>query len=145
MKNHFPLLNRINVNPETGIRYGVVSLNSLAEWVFDEFFYHGENVTYRDAIEEFRSENPDASEDDVDAFMESYEGYEDCYELESDGMKLALSYLGGTPIVWVFESPIVDRARLCSPCVPNAGDLDNRDPNGYDCYSLRQDWFDRSY
>jgi hypothetical protein len=128
-----------NVNPETGIRYGVVALNTLAEWVFDEFFYHGTNTTYEDALKEWQAENPDADDDN---FL--WEGDEDSYELETeDGLKLGLSYLGGAPLVWVFESPHTTRARLCSPCVPNAGDLDNRDPNGEECYTLPDDWFNQ--
>ena len=34
-----------NTNPETGFRYGVVALHSLQDWVFDEFFYNGTNLT----------------------------------------------------------------------------------------------------
>lgn len=31
-----------NIHPETGIRYGVVSLDSLQDWVFEEFFHKRE-------------------------------------------------------------------------------------------------------
>jgi hypothetical protein len=128
-----------NTNPETGIRYGVVSLHSLEDWVWDEFFQSGTNLTYQACLEEWRSENPDADEDE---FNDSYEGEEECYELvTSEGLKLGLSYLGGAGLVWVYESPHKTTARLCSPCCPNAGDLDNRTPGGVECYTLPEDWF----
>lgn len=130
---------KVNVNPETGIRYGVAAILGLADWVFDEFFQNGRNLSAEAAFEEWRAENPEA---DVDDFWDSYEEYEDCYSLETGEMKLGMFYLGGAPLVWVYESPHVTRARLCSPCVPNAGDLDSQDPEGFECYTLPADWFD---
>jgi hypothetical protein len=131
-----------NTNPETGIRYGVVALNTLADWVFEEFFHHGNNDSYDAALEYFKAENPDATDEEIDRFGEEYESDEDCYSLETkDGLKLGLSYLGGAPMVWVFQSPHTTTALLCSPCVPNAGDLDNRTPDGFACYTLPADWF----
>jgi hypothetical protein len=141
----------VNTNPETGMRYGLVALNNLQEWVFDEFFHHGKNVSYEEALKEWREENPKADEEE---FSDLYEGEEENYELETETdftgangktekrpLKLGLSYLGGAPLVWVFESPYTTRARLCSPCCPNAGDLDNQDPHGLVCYTLPPDWF----
>ena len=129
-----------NTNPDTGIRYGVASLNSLADWVFDEFFHRGTNESYEAALEDFKTEHPDASDEEIDRFGEEYECDEECYSLETDGMKLGLSYLGGAPLVWVYESPHTTRARECSPCVPRAGDLDNRSEDGVECYALPADW-----
>ena len=133
-----------NINPETGIRYGVVSFNTLAEWVFDEFLEFGANDSYGLALEDYQDENPNASDEDISRFSEVYgEGAEEeCYSLETeDGMKLGLSYLGGAPLVWVFQSPYTTHARLCSPCCPNAGDLNSQDPLGVECYTLPPDWF----
>lgn len=159
-----------NVNTETGIRYGVVSLHSLAEWTFDEFFYNGESATMRaieqDALAErknlrFAGMCPDcradlngddcpechySTEDDngelPDDFWDDIQIEEEEFELvTSDGLSLALSYLGGAPLVWVFKSPVTTRARLCSPCVPNAGDLDAKDPAGFECYDLPSEWY----
>jgi hypothetical protein len=36
-----------------------------------------------------------------------------------------VSSLGGAPLIWVFKSPYVTPCRQCSPCVPNAGNLDD--------------------
>lgn len=134
-----------NVNPETGIRYGVASLNNLADWVFDEFFYHGTNVSYEKALEEFKKDvlkrAMSVSDEEIQRFSDEYQGEEECYTLERDGLKLGLSYLGGAPLVWVYESPFTTYARECSPCVPNAGDLDNQDESGVQCYTLPPEWF----
>jgi hypothetical protein len=50
------------------------------------------------------------------------------------------SFLGGAPLIWVIKSPHVTRARPCSPCVPNAGDLDNLDEGGIECYDVNPEY-----
>ena len=133
----------MNRNPRTGVPYGVASLNSLADWVFDEFFNDGTNESYDEAWKEFKAQNPDMGEDEAqDQFNDEYEGYEENYTLECDGMRLGLSYLGGAALVWVFDSKHTARVRQCSPCVPGAGDLNNPDPDGMECYTLPPAWFD---
>ena len=57
-----------------------------------------------------------------------------------EGVTYMISHLGGAPLLWAFESPIISKARLCSPCVPNAGDLDSLDDDGYECYGIPDDW-----
>lgn len=57
-----------------------------------------------------------------------------------DGVKYQISWLGGSPLLFVFESPVISRARPCSPCVPNAGDLDNLSDAGVECYGVPDDW-----
>lgn len=125
-----------NTDPDTGIRYGVASLLRLADWVFDEFFQHGTNESYEEALSDWRKEHPEADDEEFE-----YEGDEDKYSLEIEGMTLGLSYLGGSPLVWVFKSPYVTRARQCSPCIPFGGDLDNQDQDGVECYTLPPEWF----
>ena len=59
-----------------------------------------------------------------------------------DDVDVALAWLGGAPMLFVFESPIITHARLCSPCVPNAGDLNSMDPdNGFECYGIPAEWY----
>jgi hypothetical protein len=64
------------------------------------------------------------------------------YELDENGCKYGLSSLGGGILVWVYESTnIVKVNSLCSPCVPNAGDLDSGlDDSGYECYGIPDSW-----
>ncbi len=43
-----------------------------------------------------------------------------------DDVDYLLEWLGGAPIVFVLNSPWYTRCQPCSPCCPNAGDLDAR-------------------
>lgn len=52
------------------------------------------------------------------------------YQYQSGQYQYRLSHLGGAPLIWVVSSPYVTYCRTCSPCVPNAGDLDNCCPYG---------------
>jgi hypothetical protein len=132
-----------NINPDTGIRYGVISLNSLNDYVFDEFFYNGRNLTFERALQDFKDENSDATDDDIDDAMQYWECDECEYYLEIEGMKLGITYLGGAAMVWIYESPHTANVKLCSPCVPNAGDLDNKIADGFICYDLPADWYNK--
>jgi hypothetical protein len=66
------------------------------------------------------------------------------YELEENGCKYAISSLGGSLLIWIYESTnIVYVSSLCSPCVPNAGDLDSGltdQDSGYQCYGIPSEW-----
>jgi len=128
-----------NIHPETNIAYGVTNLNSLKDWVYDEFFNHGKNTSYAAALDDWQKTNPDCDEQE---FADEYMGEEDCYSLEKDGMSLELSYLGGAPMVFVLESSITTLCSQCSPCVPNAGDLNSQHELGMRAYTLPGDWFE---
>jgi len=155
-----------NTNPATGIRYGVIAGNSLDATVFDDLFYSGTNISEQEALDSLREEiSIEAAErgfddeDDRDNWFEgeyevrsSYlEIEEPTIEGEKDGVKYRISWLGGAPLLWVLEGPVGECYRLCSLCVPNAGDLDsgfkagqflhNRPPQTfYECYVVPCDW-----
>jgi hypothetical protein len=134
------------MDQDTGIRYGIVALNSLEEWVLDEFFHNGRNVSYEAARAEAFVDPEYQDEDgdfDEDLFSAAYECDEDCYELETDdGLQLGLSYLGGAALVWVYKSPYTCDCATCSPCIPFGGDLNTRrDPEGVGTYDLPADWY----
>lgn len=135
-----------NMDLETGIRYGVISIHSLADGVLGDIMTNGENLTYEEARSEFEKEtrrryfgrNADKAEELLEEWNEFYESSEDTYRYESDGVTVQTS---GESNLWVFMSPTIVKARLCSPCYPNAGDLDTLDPeNGYETYGLPADW-----
>ena len=148
-----------NTNPETGIRYGTIYLNSLdgdtAQWLWD----NGENVSEREAYEDLKSsieldlrwevDNGRLNEvefaDELDYRLEhaceNLQIEEPVIEGTCDGVSYAISWLGGAPLLWVFDSPVISKVRLCSPCVPNAGDLDSLDDDGYECYGIPADWY----
>jgi len=111
--------------------------------VYDEFFYHGTNLSAAAALADAIACG-DVVEDDEESeqnFWDYYEAGEEEYSLEIDGLSLGLVYLGGAPLVYVFRSPHIAQASVCSPCVPSAGDLDSQHAGGIDCYTLPPDWF----
>lgn len=59
---------------------------------------------------------------------------------ECEGVKYEITHLGGAGLVFVLHSPIISKARLGSPCVPNACDLSSLDDDGYECYGIPDDW-----
>lgn len=177
-----------NINPQTGVRYGTIYLNSLDPNVADELFYGSQatNLSEQRAYEELKHEierDADGIEDDVriaiaerdyamlsnDNLMEreveaAFQrlGYADRddyidtrLELESqdmqieeptisgtlDGVKYEISWLGGAPLLFVLESPVISKAKLCSPCVPGAIDLDSPANTGYEGYGIPENWY----
>lgn len=146
-----------NTNPATGIRYGIISSNSLHSEVIDEIMNVGSDVHYEEACEDIRlsleqvlrdymrkEHISELAEDAIEKFGENYEPYETVYEFTLDGVKGRTTWVGGALCVWVFESPYLTHRRLCSPCVPNCGDLDSEfnDEGGYECYDVPPDWRD---
>jgi hypothetical protein len=70
-----------------------------------------------------------------------------------DGVTYQITWLGGAPLLWVLEGPLGFVERLCSPCIPGAGDMDSSfEPtdlkpdqvpvhwDGYLCYVVPRDW-----
>ena len=144
-------LGNTNVDAETGIHYGMISNHSLADWVLDEVYQNGEDLRYNEIRDDLRSAIKSAVsdwydkdidfaiEDLIDACLENYEsdGYDPRYYETDDGIVVQTSELG----LWVFKSPISRMAPVCSPCVPNAGDLDAEDGRHWvQAYSLPSDW-----
>ena len=202
-----------NVNPKTGIRYGVINGRSLDDEVYNDLCYgpQAKDLSYEAALEELKKEarsryedarelaegsfenavdagnQPDieaakldyideylehklgtSSTDNVDDYIDWVVERENDFQIdepeiegESDGVKYRISWLGGAPLVWILEGPVGFANRLCSPCVPNAADLDggfytqeefdiaaaNRPDgmaddldDGYECYVPPRDW-----
>ena len=135
-----------NYDEATGVRYGVVALDSLAEWVWDEFFTNGTNTSELAAMGDYARECGAESFDTLtDAQQDEfyYESDEDCFSLEAEGMKLELGWLGGAPLVWVIDSPVRADCGNCSPCCPGAGNLDSdhRYTTAGGTYSLPLEWW----
>lgn len=188
----------VNVNPVTGMRYGVASGNNYPDLV-DHIMQNGRDLAYEYFVSEIKasfesyvdqtSHDNDRvfiqseiesvlndinlwsklDQDDLDAMVTAvlepssneslgerlysliednlqYENYSDnaSYELEENGCKYGLSSLGGAILIWVYESPsVVYVNSLCSPCVPNGGDLDSGltdQGSGYQCYGIPENW-----
>lgn len=187
-----------NVNPVSGIRYGVISGNSLDQDLLQDLLYGSDatDLDYEAAYDDARADAEAefdrnlgeaeiaASETDanmtegereqfivdwlghqglvsyreshidgaLEQFSECYQGDEPNVEGEFDGVKYLISWLGGAPLVWIIEGPVGYADRLCSPCVPNAADLDSGytlvdefsdGHDGFPCYVAPRDWLEK--
>ena len=144
-----------NVNPETGIRYGIVSAASLDPEIVNQIQCEGRDVHWEDAKRDLEDAIRSAcgglmTKRDVDAVVDEaidrmngdqWVDDEPIHEFVIDGVMGQTTWLGGALLVWVFKSNHSRLSRLCSPCVPNAGDLDSvEDSEGYVCYDVPPDW-----
>lgn len=118
-------LGETNIDPETGIRYGVIPQNAvLQSWADSSEPYYGEEKEHEDG------------DDSADC---------DCCEPLSyvldDGEYLAESDSYGD--IFVLRSPYYTHAQFCSPCAPGACYLENpTDEGGPRVYCFPPDWFD---
>lgn len=115
---------------------------SLNAETVDELLYGDQakdetaEAAYAEFVANWKSKNdvdPDSS-DDVVSFDDSckfWDGYQ-CAEPRHSGtyehVKYASTWIGGALAFWILDSThITYRARLASPCVPNAAILDTLD------------------
>jgi len=175
-----------NVNPDTGIRYGVISMNSIDPDVGTDLWYglDATVVSYQGFIEEVTAEANaqydglledamnDLLEDETpeqwmerqgyderDAYVAEYvESASDNYYCDEpdivgvyEDVEYQITWLGGAPLLWILKGPIGFADQLCSPCVPNAADLDGGfilegepgEDERYMCYVCPKDWLDQ--
>lgn len=150
-------MSHYNINHETGVAYGVINLRSIDPDLAQDLWYiYGHDIDYIDAVadaqiaalEAWVAEHGSSDDFDNDAvvqeFNDNYQNDEPTIEGEYKGTLYTITYLGGAPLLYVrLSSHIVDDAPECSPCVPNAGDLDSYLAGGRGnarCYSVPADW-----
>ncbi len=180
-----------NIDPETGIRYGVINANSVDPFALDDIVRLGIDEIYEELCAEIESVVDEelanlraygpvynivnallarlsdvipystqlekalvAQVEEVDTehcrdviiewleneLSDSYEAQDTVYRYEEDGYKIL--FLTGSNNLMVLKSPYTTAVRLCSPCYPNAGDLDSPDTKGFEAYALEPDWFE---
>lgn len=151
----------VNMDGETGIRYGVISQNAVNPDAIGDIFQSGTDTDYEDYIAEAKSKLSSALDDyfhgdrlakavesAFDAISQdladNYEGTGDCARMdyESDGYKLSTDSGGD---LWVLKSPYFTYAQFCSPCAPGACYLTSpleTPVDGNKAYCLGLDWFD---
>lgn len=143
----------VNTNPETGIRYGIIAANNLHSDVIYEI-QQQRDVHWEEAMQDMEQGIRSACEGlmnkhDLQAVVDeaidracgdSWYDDEPVHEFDLDGVKGRTTWLGGALMVWVFESPYLTKTALCSPCVPNCGDLDSPSEDGEECYDVPPDW-----
>jgi len=138
-----------NYNPDTGVPYGVIACNSLDSDLVNELWYtHGTDLSYEEAVRELRNEvnaeveagelDEDDFDSELDLRVERIQIDEPTIEGVYEGVHYHISWLGGAPLLWVFESPHINPHAQCSPCVPGAGDLDSE--GDVLCYDVPDDW-----
>lgn len=141
-----------NMNEETGIHYGIIRANSL-DWELVDIFMHGfqtTNLSYQEAYAEIAvkvwrevldGDSPfEDAESAIESLAEEIEIEEPIVEGTYAGVNYRSSWLGGALHFFIFDSPCINRYALCSPCVPNAGDLDSPDIDGVETYDVHPDW-----
>ena len=144
-----------NVDRASGIRFGVISMHSLAHWAYDDVEDDygpptcgkcgNEAVDYDDETHgeyrrgrgccDYACESCEHYLDSSDVFSEESLGW----SYEADGYSL-VNCLDNDAMV--LASPFYTFAQFCSPCVPGAGDLDNAMEEGAKTYCLGHDWFE---
>lgn len=150
-----------NINPNTGVAYGVISARSLDPEIIAMIEDNGDNVSEQNAEDEIRREinaeieggklEADAFGDEMEKRIQRWHENSDEHvyryvEYDDDGkieVEVYSTWLGGAQLLYVIQSPHLCSAAPCSPCCPNAGDLDNRYENGdrgVTCYDVPPDW-----
>ena len=156
-----------NIDKNTGIRYGVIAINSLNldcvyDGGFDEFYGNPTcpecgNPAVDTAKFQANGAHPESDDwenysehgcDDYACvnckhFLDSSEVYSEemlSMSYDKDGYKLE-SCFDNTEL-FVTLSPYYTFAQYCSPCAPGAGNLDNYCEDGAKTYCLGHDWFE---
>lgn len=135
-----------NVDRETGIRYGVISVASV-EWWYDRAEY-GEPTCPECGEGISESHETEGATKDYHCSVCDRSYWSDHCDLPTwhygetgaprKGYVAIESLLG----IFVELSPYYTLARFCSPCAPGAGDLGSPDEDGVKTYCLGHDWFE---
>lgn len=175
-----------NINPETGIPYGVALANNYPD-LYETITEKGTNLSYEawntqisdkivmsligqypytdlreipelqiiedsdlyNIVQEYQEQREQHNfrvSDFVNDWIISEHGCEidSCYSddeeeyayVDESFNMFMLRYIGGAAHIWVIKSDRIVSCRECSPCIPNAGDLDSPDDQGMDCYGI---------
>lgn len=152
-----------NIDPETGIRFGVISANAegLTEWLWESFepdygpascpICGNETTEYDDdkhgdyqsangcggyrSCADYACESCEAYIDSADSFCEEPIGH-----YLDDGEYCA--WVDSHNDIMLTRSPYYTHAQFCSPCAPGAGHLENPCADGPRTYCFGHEWFD---
>ena len=113
-----------NVDPNTGIHYGVIPVTEFNPEIF-----------YEECVPVYRCET--CEHYDSESLCENIvcENYDNV--VMADGMELRLDERND---VWVFKSNYTTLCAPCSPCAPNAGYITDQVDNGLETYAPNPDW-----
>lgn len=152
-------MGRTNIDVKTGIRYGVISCNSIAQAFSDSDIQYdygnptcpkcgGLAITSGDLPEE--SENWEIARgacsdwgcDSCEYVFDADKAYGDeaiGWKYEAEGYQL-INCLDNDCMV--LASPFYTLAQFCSPCVPGACSIESPDQEGAKAYCLGHNWFE---
>jgi hypothetical protein len=121
-----------NFNPDTGVHYGVISIHSVSSWFLDDIYQNGTDNIFNAFVDELKEQGK--TEEEIQNEIDCYDscGYTDISYTDSEYD----IWLNETTI-FVSRSPVIVNCRPCSPCCPNAGDLDNISDTGIPTYGLK--------
>lgn len=146
-------MGKTNIDTETGIRYGVIPMQALAHWAWDEVEADygpptcprcgGSVVEYDDYIHHtYTGRRCDYACDLCKRVYDSGDCYPDepvAYTLVGDGIEAVVDDHGDMIIM---KSPYYTTAKFCSPCAPGACYLLNYSKTGEKAYCLPHEWFE---
>lgn len=155
-----------NIDPETGIHYGIIPKNDLLNCA-EEFFNEATDITYEELAEEIRAEingtldelfeslerqtivseelkqriKDDAMEQIINEFNDDYNDEVARLIYETD--EYIIQGDNDDSDLFVIKSPYYTYAPRCSPCAPNAGYLRDANVNAeFKTYCLGPEWFE---
>jgi hypothetical protein len=125
-----------NYDEKTGIHYGVISPNALNQDALNDLYTEGTDPHYQDGLKELLSDIEALCDNhgihfgrvDTGSFVDEYtDHYEGCGDGQCDyeDKEYTLHISGDNFGIFVIRSPYYTYCRQCSPCAPNAGDLNN--------------------
>ena len=156
-------LNNLNIDDEVHEWPNPSMEKAYGEYCSDrlhEILKHPDSFDYRELLDELNVTNAEDAREELaelskgacvdmvdmlfpEQAMDFWDGADSLMgaQFDKDGLKAEIIELGGAYLLMVFESPFTSRFRLCSPCVPNACDGDNPDPeNGELGYDVPAEW-----
>lgn len=138
-----------NIDLDTGIRYGIVSANSLSSWVQGQA-----EPQYPDTAEAMCKECDHTFEASClsneftcpqcgNDFTEDWDCLEAVgFDYTPGSSEYDTEYSESLCAVIITKSPYYTLCRFASPCFPGGGDLDSPDDEGIKAYCLGLDYFD---
>lgn len=128
-----------NVDPQTGIHYGVISANTPESFIWEDF-----NPVYETECPECGTVSTDSECPECGVEFGDFYGDPSYWEYTGD-KEYTIEYAESLNAFFVTRSPYYTFVALCSPCAPNAGDLDTpRDETrgAVKAYCLGHDFFE---
>jgi hypothetical protein len=117
-------MGKTNVDPETGLRYGVITIRSLDYWIYEQL-----ELVYPE---------PELDEDGEtieDEFCESIGQV-----LKTDEYEAHDAF--DQSCLFITKSPYYTLTDFCSPCAPGAGDLNSPNNDGVETLCFGHDMFE---